>query len=92
MVKKIAKTKTLTMRLNTVAKVRTVDNLMAFINENTATGALLRAAEDYILVCQERDRLKLKVTKLEFKHADLVDDIRQGLDAYNRMILAIGSK
>lgn len=90
MAKKIAKTKTLTVRLNTQEKVRTVDQLMVFTNENTATGALLHAAEDYILVCNEKDRLKEKLRKQESKHFDLVSDIREGLSAYDRVIKAVG--
>ena len=90
--KKIAKSKTLTVRLNTPAKVRTVDQLMVFTNENTATGALLRAAEDYILVCNEKDRLEEKLRKQESKHFDLVSDIQTGLDAQARVLKAIGRK
>lgn len=90
MAKKIAKAKTLTVRLNTPAKVRTVDQLMVFTNENTATRALLRAAEGYILVCNEKDRLEEKFRKLEHKHSDLVEDIKEGLSAYGRVMKAVG--
>ena len=92
MVKKIAKSKTLTVRLNTPEKVRTVDQLMVFTNENTATGALLYAAQGYILVCAERDRLQTELEKLEYKHDDLIDDIKTGLDAQARVLKAIGSQ
>ena len=90
MAKKIAKSKTLTMRLNTQEKVRTIDQLMVFTNEKTATRALLHAAEDYVLVCKQKDQLEEKLRAMEAKHFDLVSDIEESLSAYGRVMKAIG--
>ena len=92
MAKKIAKTKTLTVRLNTAEKVKTVDRLMDFTRQATATGALLYAAEAYVLVYAERDRLRSELEQLIYKHDDLIDDIKTGLDAQARVLKAIGRK
>lgn len=64
---------------------------MVFTNENTATGALLYAAEDYILVCTEKDQLQRELAILQHKHAELVGDIETGLDAHARVMEAIGN-
>ena len=92
MVKKIAKSKkrSLTVRLDTAAKVRTVDQLMIFAEKNTAAGALLFAAGDYVTVCQEKEKLESELADLRDKYRDLKDDIREGLNAYSRIMKTIG--
>ena len=91
MSKKIAKKKTLTLRLN-ATESKEIDQLMVFTGKNTASRALLHAAQDYISLNRKRDHLEEDLRELENKHSDLVEDINEGLSAYSRVMKAIDNK
>ena len=91
MAKKIAKQnhKVLTLRLN-AEQSQAIAMLMTHTGKKTATGALIFAADDFVRLTNERDKLRQDLQNLETDHENLLDDIRTGQEAIASVLKAAG--